>query len=90
MYVALVDAKFLNSKELNDVFKEYIELFGKDTLPMFNYADFQRQGDKCSAEIYKEALEKCIAEGKPYDIPSRWVDPYEEYFKSLEEKEDKK
>ena len=39
---------------------------------IFNYADFDRIGDKCAAQVYKEELEKCLREGKPTSIVSKW------------------
>ena len=41
----------------------------------FNYADFDRIGDKCAAQVYKEELEKCLREGKPTSIVSKWCGP---------------
>lgn len=68
MYVAPVDMKIL--KTLLDSKTKYIERFGEQ-FPCFNYADFDRQGEKCAAQVYKELLEKALQEGKPYRIKSK-------------------
>ena len=74
MYVAAVDSKVLRSDEMLELKKAYREKFGKRFMP-FNYADFDRIGDKCAAQVYKEEVEKCLREGKPTSIVSKWCGP---------------
>jgi len=74
MYVAAVDSEVLRSDEMLELKKAYREKFGKRFMP-FNYADFDRIGDKCAAQVYKEELEKCLREGKPTSIVSKWCGP---------------
>ena len=74
MYVAAVDSEVLRSDEMLELKKAYREKFGKRFIP-FNYADFDRIGDKCAAQVYKEELEKCLREGKPTSIVSKWCGP---------------
>nr|DAQ76844.1 MAG TPA: hypothetical protein [Caudoviricetes sp.] len=70
MYVARVDSAILRSDEVRKMEKEYKERFGEWFIP-FNYADFDRQGEKPAAQIYKETLEKALRENKPYHIESK-------------------
>lgn len=74
MYVAAVDSEVLRSDEMLELKKAYREKFGKRFIP-FNYADFDRIGDKCAAQVYKEEVEKCLREGKPTSIVSKWCGP---------------
>ena len=74
MYVAAVDSKVLRNDEMLELKKAYREKFGKRFMP-FNYADFDRIGDKCAAQVYKEEVEKCLREGKPTSIVSKWCGP---------------
>ena len=74
MYVAAVDSEVLRSDEMDELKEEYERRFGKRFIP-FNYADFDRIGDKCAAQVYKEELEKCLREGKPTSIVSKWCGP---------------
>lgn len=74
MYVAAVDSEVLRSDEMLELKKAYREKFGERFMP-FNYADFDRIGDKCAAQVYKEELEKCLREGKPTSIVSKWCGP---------------
>ncbi len=74
MYVAAVDSEVLRSDEMLELKKAYREKFGKRFMP-FNYADFDRIGDKCAAQVYKEEVEKCLREGKPTSIVSKWCGP---------------
>ena len=74
MYVAAVDSEVLRSDEMLELKKAYREKFGKRFMP-FNYADFDRIGDKCAAQVHKEELEKCLREGKPTSIVSKWCGP---------------
>ena len=74
MYVAAVDSKVLRNDEMLELKKAYREKFGKRFMP-FNYADFDRVGDKCAAQIYTEELERCLREGKPTSIVSKWCGP---------------
>ena len=73
MYAARVDMEILTTDEIKELRDEYERRFGKDLL--FNYADFDRIGDKCAAKVYKEELEKCLREGKPTSIVSKWCGP---------------
>ena len=50
MYVAAVDSEVLRSDEMLELKKAYREKFGKRFMP-FNYADFDRIGDKCAAQV---------------------------------------
>lgn len=70
MYVARCDVDILVSDEIFDMKKKYCEKFGEPFIS-FNYADFPRQGEKCSAQVYKETLEKALESDKPYHIVSR-------------------
>ena len=74
MYVAAVDSEVLRSDEMLELKKAYREKFGKRFMP-FNYADFDRIGDKCAAQVYKEEVEKCLRGGKPTSIVSKWCGP---------------
>lgn len=74
MVVAKVDSTILRSDEMIELKKQYRETFGERFMP-FNYADFDRIGDKCAAQVYKEELEKCLREGKPTSIVSKWCGP---------------
>lgn len=55
MYIARVDADVLTSEEMNNLQDQYEAKFGK-MFKAFSYAEFHRVGDKCAAEMYKEAL----------------------------------
>ena len=57
MIIARVDILVLKSKEVQDLLDQYEEKFGKRFLP-FDYENFHRVGEKCAAQMYKEALEK--------------------------------
>ena len=74
MYVAAVDSEILRSAEMWELWEQYEKKFGKRFMP-FNYADFDRIGDKCAAQVYKEEVEKCLREGKPTSIVSKWCGP---------------
>ena len=74
MYVARVDSEIICTDEMDELKEEYERRFGKRFIP-FNYADFDRIGDKCAAQVYKEELEKCLREGKPTPIVSKWCGP---------------
>nr|DAT37172.1 MAG TPA: hypothetical protein [Caudoviricetes sp.] len=74
MVVAPVDSAILRSDEMWELQEEYKRKFGEYMIP-FNYADFDRIGDKCAAQVYKEELEKCLREGKPTSIVSKWCGP---------------
>ena len=74
MYVARVDSEIICTDEMDELKEEYERRFGKRFIP-FNYADFDRIGDKCAAQVYKEELEKCLREGKPPSIVSKWCGP---------------
>ena len=74
MYVARVDSEIICTDEMDELKEEYERRFGKRFIP-FNYADFDRIGDKCAAQVYKEELEKCLREGNPTSIVSKWCGP---------------
>ena len=74
MYVAAVDSEIICTDEMDELKEEYERRFGKRFIP-FNYADFDRIGDKCAAQVYKEEVEKCLREGKPTSIVSKWCGP---------------
>ena len=74
MYVARIDADILRTDEMWELQEEYKRKFGEYMIP-FNYADFDRIGEKCAAQVYKEELEKCLREGKPTSIVSKWCQP---------------
>ena len=74
MYVARVDSEIICTDEMDELKEEYERRFGKRFIP-FNYADFDRIGDKCAAQIYTEELERCLREGKPTSIVSKWCGP---------------
>ena len=70
MVIAPVDRKYLYSKENYEMQEEYKRRFGEWFIA-FNYADFQREGDKCSGQIYLETLKRALEENKPYHIESK-------------------
>ena len=74
MVVAKVDSAILRSDEMWELWERYEKKFGKKFI-CFNYCDFQRNGDKCAAQVYKEELKKCLREGKPTSIVSKWCGP---------------
>ena len=74
MVVAKVDSAILRSDEMWELWERYEKKFGKKFI-CFNYCDFQRNGDKCAAQVYKEELEKCLREGKTTSIISKWCQP---------------
>ena len=59
MVVAKVDSAILRSDEMWELWERYEKKFGK----------------KCAAQVYKEELEKCLREGKPTSIISKWCQP---------------
>ena len=59
MYVARVDAYVLKSKEMHDLLDRYEAKFGK-MFKAFSYEHFHRVGEKCAAQMYKEALEEAL------------------------------
>ena len=59
MYIARVDMDVLRSKEVQDLLDQYEEKFGK-RFTAFAYGPFHRQGEKCAAEVWKEALIKAL------------------------------
>ena len=74
MVVAKVDSAYMREHNVLELKIEYRKRFGEPYIP-FNYCDFQRNGDKCAAQVYKEELEKCLREGKPTSIVSKWCGP---------------
>ena len=74
MYVARIDADILRADEMWELQEEYKKQFGEYMIN-FNYSDFDRIGDKCAAQVYKEEVEKCLREGKPSSIVSKWCGP---------------
>lgn len=76
MYIADVDRKFLYTKENFKMQEEYEQRFGERFIE-FNYADFDRQGEKCAAQIYLETLKRALEEDKPYHIESHRFDDFD-------------
>lgn len=70
MYVARIDMEILTKPEMRKMKAEYEKRFGERFIE-FNYADFDRQGEKPAAQIYKETLEKALRDNKPYHIESK-------------------
>ena len=70
MYIAPVDGKYLCSDENYKMQEEYEKRFGERFIS-FNYADFQRQGDKCAGQIHLETLRQALEDNKPYQIESK-------------------
>ena len=73
MYIARIDMQILKTDEVKKMKAEYEKRFGERFIE-FNYADFDRQGEKPAAQIYKETLEKTLRENKPYHIRSKRYD----------------
>ncbi len=73
MYIAPVDSPIILGKERWDLASMYEDKFGEQFI-QFNYADFQRQGDKCAGEVYMEALRKAVQADKPTRIVSHRYD----------------
>jgi len=65
MYVARVDALIIKTPECRELRRQYEKKFGERMTP-FNYADFQRQGDKPAAQMYMNAMRKAIETGTPF------------------------
>ena len=74
MYVAKVDSAILRSDEMWELKKQYRETFGERFMP-FNYCDFQRDGDRCAAQVYMDIIKQCLHDGKPCTIVSKWCGP---------------
>ena len=74
MVVARVDSAYMREHNVLELKIECRKRFGEPYIP-FNYCDFQRNGDKCAAQVYKEEVEKCLREGKPTSIVSKWCGP---------------
>ncbi|WP_050696620.1 hypothetical protein [Anaeromassilibacillus senegalensis] len=70
MYVARVDSQILKSEEVHNLLDQYEEKFNERFIA-FNYADFDRQGDKPAAQIYKETLQEALEKNTPYHIESK-------------------
>ena len=72
MVIIPEDGKYLCSDAFFKMQEEYKKRFGEWFIP-FNYADFQRQGDKCAGRIYLETLRQALEDNKPYQIePKRY------------------
>ena len=41
----------------------------------FNYADFDRIGERCAAQVYMDIIKQCLEENKPYEVESKWCGP---------------
>lgn len=74
MYVAAVDSEVLRSDEMLELKKAYREKFEKRFMP-FNYADFDRIGERCAAQVYMDIIKQCLEENKPYEVESKWCGP---------------
>lgn len=73
MYVARCDMEYMREHKVLALRKKYKDKFGEPFIS-FNYIDFPRQGEKCSAQVYKETLEKALEGDKPYHIVSHRFD----------------
>ena len=76
MYVAPVDIPWLN-EDTAKLVRQYRAKFGV-AAPMFNYADFQRDGEKCAGQVFREWLEKALEGDEPPEFVSKYQDFYDE------------
>ena len=76
MYVSKIDAIYMRENKVLELRKQYEEKFGVRFIS-FNYADFPGTKDKCAAQMYKEAIERALKEGKPYHIVSHRYDEFD-------------
>ena len=74
MYVARIDADILRTDEMWELQEEYKKQFGEYMIP-FNYADFDRIGERCAAQVYMDIIKQCLEENKPYEVESKWCGP---------------
>ena len=74
MYVARIDADILRADEMLELQEEYKKQFGEYMIP-FNYADFDRIGERCAAQVYMDIIKQCLEENKPYEVESKWCGP---------------
>lgn len=74
MVVARVDSAYMREHNVLELKIEYRKRFGEPYIP-FNYCDFQRNGDKCAAQVYMDTIKQCLHEGKPCTIVSKWCQP---------------
>lgn len=74
MYVARVDSEIICTDEMDELKEEYERRFGKRFIP-FNYADFDRIGERCAAQVYMDIIKQCLEENKPYEVESKWCGP---------------
>lgn len=74
MVVAPVDSAILRSDEMWELWEQYEKTFGKRFI-CFNYCDFQRDSDRCAAQVYMDTIKQCLREGKPTSIVSKWCQP---------------
>ena len=74
MYVAAVDSEILRSAEMWELWERYEKKFGERFMP-FNYADFDRIGERCAAQVYMDIIKQCLEENKPYEVESEWCKP---------------
>ncbi len=72
MYIAPVDWPFLR-RETAELVRQYERKFGVEA-PMFNYADFQRDGDRCAGQVYQEWLKKALEGDAPPEFVSHRYD----------------
>lgn len=84
MYIAPVDSKVLFCEERVDLMDAYETKFGEPFI-QFNYVDFQRQGEKCSGEVYMEALRKAVQADEPTHIVSHRYSLFEDLQKCYEQ-----
>lgn len=70
-----VDLEILNSEELRILQQQYLDKFQEPFID-FSYDDFQAQGGKCAAQVYKEALEKALQDNKPSTLKHQ-LTPFE-------------
>lgn len=72
MWVAPIDAKTLQTQEVRDMREQYYKKFGEQFI-RFNYATFERQGDKCAGEIYIETLREALKKDEPTHFDNKWT-----------------
>ena len=74
MYVAAVDSAYMREHNVLELKIEYRKRFGKPFIP-FYYADFDRIGERCAAQVYMDIIKQCLEENKPYEVESEWCKP---------------
>ena len=59
MYIAPCDRDVLWSYEMRQLKESYSKKYGEPFTP-FSYERFRREGNKCAAEVYMEALKNAL------------------------------